>query len=385
MRVVLIVIDSLGVGAMPDAHDWGDEGSNTFLHTFKSSLPSLPTMTKLGIKNIDTIDIKHFETVIGCYGKMAEITKAKDTTAGHYEMMGIVMENPYPIFPNGFPPVLIKDLENLCNIRFLGNEVASGTEIIQRLGAQSIREHKAILYTSADSVLQITCHDSVLNLTELYEVCSKIRNYLEPPYKVGRIIARPFTTKDGVFLRTPYRKDYALKPPKSSVLDLLYDEYVEVIGVGKIGDIFQNVGLSKSYPTHTNLEALAQIHALLNETEDAFIFANLNDTDSLYGHRRDVAGYANALEYIDSELDKIINELKDDDVLIISGDHGCDPTAKGTDHTREYVPILVYGKSLKQGVSLGTLKGFDNVGAFVTKLFLKSNEYSSIIYDKLKK
>lgn len=369
MRVILIVIDGFGIGAMPDAYKWGDSGSNTFVNIFHKCAPILPTLTRLGLKNIDGVNINHYEKIIGNYARLSEKTNAKDSIAGHYEMMGIVMENPYPVFPKGFPFDLVNKLEETCGIEFLGNEVASGTEIVQRLGQQSIRERKAILYTSADSVLQIACHDSVRSKNELYSICEKARAILIEPYHIGRVIARPFATVNGKFLRTPYRKDYAIYPDTESVMEKLQKNNIEVTTIGKIGNLFAGKGIDHSIDSNDNGEAFVNLRSLIEKGTDGFIFVNLNDTDCTFGHRNDVQGYSCELERIDKELSAIIKTLALNDVLIITADHGNDPTTSSTNHSREYVPMLVYGKSIATAKNLGTFKGFDTIGNLILSIY----------------
>lgn len=361
MRTFLIVIDSFGVGELPDAYKFGDEGSNTFVNTYKKIKFDLPNMASLGLYDIDGIGLKHNEKVVGDYCKLKEFAPAKDTTAGHYEISGIKLKHPYPVYPNAFPEKLVKKLEKACGIHFIGNEVASGTEIIARLGEQSIKEKSAILYTSADSVLQIACHMSVLKLDELYKVCEIARKIMKGKNSVGRIIARPFDGEVGKFYRTEFRKDYALNPPKPSMLVYFKKKGYDVIGVGKIEDIFNFIGLTESYHTRSNLEAIAKMAELVRKDFNGIVFANYNDTDMLYGHRNNPQGYADALVEIDKSIPDIISNLHDEDILMITADHGCDPTTPSTDHSREYIPLMIYSKSLKHGVNLGVLDGFDNI------------------------
>ena len=383
MKVVLIVLDSFGIGALPDADRYGDVGSNTYLNIKKNYEFNLPNMENLGLNNIDGINLSE-KKVMGNFGRMAEKTNAKDTTAGHYEICGIVLENPYPTFPNGFPKELMRLIEEGTGFEFLGNEVASGTEIIKRLGAEHLETKKPIIYTSADSVLQIACHTDVLPLEKLYELCEQIRIICAGEYNVGRIIARPFATdKNGEFYRIEARKDFALSPPSDTMLDKLKANGRDVVCVGKIEDIFCGRGITESYHTKNNADGIKEIIKQSARTDlDGIVFANLNDTDMLFGHRNDYVGYANALKNFDDSLPEIINGLSEDDILIVTADHGCDPTTKSTDHSREYVPILIYGKSLKQNVNLGTLKGFDNISKMILNLFDIKNSES--ILDLLK-
>ena len=370
MKVVLIVLDSFGIGALPDAESFGDVGSNTYLNIKKKYNFSLPNMEGLGLNNIDGVNLSN-KKVKGNFGRMAEKTNAKDTTAGHYEICGLVLKNPYPTFPKGFPNELMQKIKDETGVEFLGNYVASGTEIIKRLGQEHLRSKKPIIYTSADSVLQIASHIDVLQLEELYSLCEKIRKICSGEYNVGRIIARPFATNDkGEFYRLEARKDFALEPPAFTMLDRLKENKKNVVCIGKIEDIFCGRGMTESYHAKNNSEGIKEIikHSSRRDI-NGLIFANLNDTDMLFGHRNDYVGYAEALEEFDSVIPDIINSLADEDILIITADHGCDPTTISTDHSREYVPILVYGKNLKENVNLGTLEGFDNISKLVLNVF----------------
>lgn len=366
MKIALIVLDSFGVGEMPDADKFGDKGSNTYLNIYNKTNISLPNMSSLGLNNIEGINLNH-SPVKGNYGRMKELTFAKDTTAGHYEISGLILEHPYPTFPNGFPQELINTLEKELGVEFLGNEVASGTEIIKRLGKQHLREKKPIIYTSADSVLQIATHIDAFSLDELYSMCEKARNICTVPYNVGRIIARPFVTNEnGEFYRLDTRKDYALEPPEETMLDQIKSCGMDTVCIGKIEDIFCFRGITESYHTRNNTDGIKEIIKQCSRRDiNGLIFANLNDTDMLYGHRNDYIGYANALKEFDDNLPRIIESLDTDDILIVTADHGCDPTTPSTDHSREYVPIMVYGKNTNSNINFGTLIGFDNISKFV--------------------
>lgn len=366
MKIALIVLDSFGVGEMPDADKFGDRGSNTYLNIYNKTNISLPNMSSLGLNNIEGINLNH-SPVKGNYGRMKELTFAKDTTAGHYEISGLILEHPYPTFPNGFPQELINTLEKELCVEFLGNEVASGTEIIKRLGARHLREKKPIIYTSADSVLQIATHVDAFSLDELYSMCEKARNICTVPYNVGRIIARPFATNEnGEFYRLDTRKDYALEPPEATMLDQIKSCGMDTVCIGKIEDIFCFRGITESYHTRNNTDGIKEIIKQCSRRDiNGLIFANLNDTDMLYGHRNDYIGYANALKEFDDNLPQIIESLDTDDILIVTADHGCDPTTPSTDHSREYVPIMVYGKSTNSNINFGTLVGFNNISKFV--------------------
>lgn len=370
MKIEIIVLDSFGIGEMPDAEKFGDKGSNTYLNTLKNTKVKLPNLIKLGLNNIDGVNISNEDT-IGCYGRMKELTFAKDTTAGHYEISGLILDNPYPTFPNGFPKELISQLEKELEIKFIGNEVASGTEIIKRLGRQHLEEKKPILYTSADSVLQIATHIDAFSIDELYNMCERAREICTGKYNVGRIIARPFATNEkGEFYRLEARKDYALEPPAPTLLDKMKNAGLDTVCIGKIEDIFCFRGITESYHSRNNNEGIKDIlkHSARKDI-NGLIFANLNDTDMLYGHRNDPVGYANALKEFDNALPRIIEALDENDILIITADHGCDPTTPSTDHSREYVPLLVYGKNIKSNVNLGTMEGFDNISKFILNTF----------------
>lgn len=370
MKVVLIVLDSFGVGALPDANKFGDKGSNTYLNTYNKTKVELPNLALLGLNNIEGINLSSQE-VIGKYGRMKELTFAKDTTAGHYEICGLVLEHPYPTFPNGFPKELMDELETKLKVKFIGNEVASGTEIIKRLGNEHLKNGTPIIYTSADSVLQIATHTDKFSVEELYKMCEKARKICKGKYSVGRIIARPFATNEkGEFYRLEARKDYALEPPKATMLDKLKENNFDVVCIGKIEDIFCNRGITESYHSKNNTEGINELVKHTARTDiNGLIFANLNDTDMLYGHRNDYVGYANALKQFDDTLPQIIKNLQDDDILIITADHGCDPTTPSTDHSREYVPILIYSKSLSGNKNLGTIIGFNNISNSILDLF----------------
>lgn len=376
MKVLLVVIDSFGIGEMPDANLFHDEGSNTYLNTLKATGVRLDNMIKLGLNNIDGIELSQEETV-GRYARLKELTIAKDTTAGHYEICGVVLEHPYPTFPNGFPKELMDRLEKELGVEFLGNEVASGTEIIARLGDRHVSERKPIIYTSADSVLQIATHTDIFSLDELYAMCEKAREICSGKYNVGRIIARPFATNaNGEYYRLENRKDYALEAPELTLLDKLKSNGNDVVCIGKIEDIFCYRGITESYHSKNNHEGIAEIlKASKRRDINGLVFANLNDTDSLYGHRNNPQGYAEALKEFDNAIPEIMESLADEDILMITADHGCDPITPSTDHSREYVPLLVYGKNLDGNKNLGTLVGFSNINNTILNVFgIENNE-----------
>ncbi len=377
MKAIIVVIDSFGVGEMPDAYKWHDEGSNTYMHIEKACHPYLPNLTKLGLKDIDGVNIPHTSDLIGNFGRMYEKSNGKDTLTGHYEMMGIVQKHPNPTFSNAFPKELIEKLEAATGYQFIGNEVASGTEIIARLGEKHLRTKRPIIYTSADSVLQIASHMDVTSLDELYKMCETIRRVATGKYNVARVIARPFVGTVGNFTRTEDRRDYALFPPKKSVLDRFKKSGYDVVSIGKIYDVFNGAGITERIVSKNNTMGLAAITEAAGKDYNGIVFANLCDTDTLYGHRNNVEGYAKALEEIDEAIPGIIKNLSNDDVLIVTGDHGCDPSTPSTDHSREYTPILVYGKNLKSGVNLRTLFGFDTLGKSLLDYFhIKRFKYS---------
>lgn len=381
MKTILIVIDSFGIGEMPDAEIFGDRGSNTYLNTIKASTINLDNLISLGLNNIDGIELTNSQT-IGSYARLKELTIAKDTTAGHYEICGLILKNPYPTFPNGFPQELLEEIKNKLGVEFLGNKVASGTEIIKELGNDHLNTGKPILYTSADSVFQIATHTDVYSLDELYKLCEEVRKILAPDskYNIGRVIARPFATNaQGEFYRLENRKDYALTPPEKTMLDKLYEKQLDTICIGKIEDIFCQRGISESYHTTNNTDGIREILKQAKRKDiNGLIFANLNDTDSLYGHRNDPLGYAKALKEFDNCIPELIGSLDDEDVLMITADHGCDPTTPSTDHSREYVPLLVYGKNLKNNINLGTIDGFNIINNSILDLFNIEEHYTSI-------
>ncbi len=372
MKTLIMVIDSLGVGEAPDAHLFGDEGSNTLGHIVENTNVELENLQKLGMFNIDGLEHLNLQvkTPTANYGRMQELSMGKDTTTGHFEMMGCVLKQPFPTFPNGFPKEIVEKLEKEWGVGILGNCVASGTEIIERLGKLHLETKKPIVYTSADSVLQIACHEDVYSVKELYKMCEQARQIMQGEWGVSRVIARPFTTENGEFKRTQNRHDFALEPPSRIVFEDLKDAGFDTIGIGKIGDIFSMVGLKENLTAKNNTQSLNQIKFALKQNYNGVIFANLVDTDMLYGHRNDAVGYANALKEIDQTLPEIISMLNAEDTLIITGDHGCDPTTLSTDHSREYTPILIYSKNQTGGKNLGTVKGFNYISELLKKQFL---------------
>ncbi|HZK44007.1 MAG TPA: phosphopentomutase [Syntrophomonadaceae bacterium] len=367
-RAIIIVLDSVGIGELPDSHLFGDEGANTLKNTALAvGGLDLPNLGSLGLGNIE--DIKGVEPIanaIGNFGKMNEKSMGKDTTMGHWEMVGIITEKPFPTYPEGFPDELISEYEKIIGCKVIGNKAASGTDIIKELGEEHMLTGSPIVYTSADSVLQIAAHEEIIPLDKQYEMCEKARLFMTGEHEVGRIIARPFVSKNGEFQRTPNRQDYSLEPSQN-ILDFILENGQEVIGVGKIKDIYAGRGVSRSCPTKNNLDGIKQIKEILKEDFQGLLFANLVDFDQLYGHRNDPHGYAGALKEFDENLPGIMAGLRDDDILIITADHGCDPTTEGTDHSREYVPLLVYGKKLKGNINLGVRETFADMGQTVAE------------------
>jgi phosphopentomutase len=367
-RAIVIVLDSVGIGEQPDAAQFGDVGSHTLgnIRKVRGKL-DLPNMTALGLaaienSRLDTLNV----TPKGAFGKLAELTKAKDTTCGHWEMAGLPLKQAFKTYPNGFPEAFLREFEAKIGRGTIGNEVASGTEIISRLGDEHVKTGKPIVYTSADSVFQIAAHEGVIPLAEQYRICEVAREMLnDDNFLVGRVIARPFEGTTGAYKRTENRKDYAVEPFTDTVLDALVKRGLDVVGVGKIEDIFCHRGVTTVDHTKNNHSGIDATVRFLSEGKGDFIFTNLVDFDMLYGHRNDVEGYAVALEYFDAALPRILSAMQDDDILMITADHGCDPTTDSTDHSREYIPLVVAGKHVKQNVNLGIRKTFADIGATV--------------------
>ncbi|KYZ77499.1 phosphopentomutase [Anaerosporomusa subterranea] len=370
-RIIIIVLDSVGIGALPDAAEYGDAGANTLGHiaTARGGL-KLPTLASLGLGCIAPIaGVPCPEQPLACYGKLAESSKGKDTTTGHWEMAGAPVSHPFPYYPNGFPAEIMDKFAVLTGRTALGNKVASGTEIIAELGEEHMKTGKPIVYTSADSVFQIAAHEDIIPLTKLYAMCRIARDQiLVGEHAVGRIIARPFIGIPGAFTRTPNRHDYSLMPDGETMLDRVKAAGLPCIGIGKIGDIFAQRGLTESFPTKSNQHGMDILETVLSQIERGLIMANLVEFDSSFGHRRDIDGYAAALEAFDSRLAGFLPKLGTNDLLIITADHGCDPTAQGTDHTREYVPLLAYQVGTG-GQSLGIRTTFADIAASVLDIF----------------
>lgn len=369
-RVILVVLDSVGCGDAPDAAAYGDAGSNTLANTARAvGGLRLPHLGRLGLGYVTSIEgVPPDPAPQGCFGRLTEISAGKDTTTGHWELAGLPLLKPFPTYPHGFPPELIAEFEQRIGRCVLGNYPASGTAIIEELGAEHLRTGCPIVYTSADSVFQIAAHEEIIPIEELYRICQIARNLLVGEHAVARVIARPFMGQPGSFRRTERRKDFSLPPPDDTILDVLKAAGKPVVGVGKIEDIFAHRGLTDSVHTTNNMDSVDAILDFLSQPGEGLIFANLVDFDMLYGHRNDPHGYAQALEQFDARLPKIQGELRDGDILMLTADHGNDPTTPSTDHSRERVPILVTGPHVRRGVALGTRASFADVAATIAEL-----------------
>src|SRR5579871_1344678 len=369
-RIVWIVLDSVGIGEMPDAAAYGDQGSDTLGNIARQRQLHLPNLCRLGLANIKPLTgLTAAASPLGAYGRATLASPGKDTTTGHWEMAGIHLEKPFPLFPHGFPPEVMNEFERRIGRSSLGNKAASGTEIIRELGEEHMRTGSPIVYTSADSVFQVAAHEEVIPLFELYKICETAREILRGPYEVGRVIARPFIGSPGAFTRTANRHDYAVPPPKGMLLDALRSNGIETYSVGKIFDVFLGRGIGDHEKTKTNADGMAKTLTAMNELDRGLIFVNLVDFDMLYGHRNDVDGYARALEEVDAWLPSLESALRPDDLLILTADHGCDPTTPSTDHSREYVPLLAYGKCARHGVNLGVRATLSDIGQTVADNF----------------
>ncbi len=367
-----MVLDSAGVGAMPDADSWGDEGADTLGHILSSREVRLPNLRKLGLGNIKNFDnFEGVETPEGCFGKCTLKSNGKDTTTGHWEMAGVILEKPFPTYPNGFSEELIEEFIDKAKVPgVLGNIPESGTEIIKKLGEEHVETGKPIVYTSADSVFQIAAHEDVIPLERQYEICEMAREMLSGDDEVGRVIARPFIGESAsTFKRTENRHDYAVPPPNENLLPLLESKGLDVVAIGKIASIYDSLGVTKDLPAKNNRQTVDQVIKALDEDSEGLIFSNLVDFDMLYGHRRDVEGYARALEEFDLRLTEIYKALGEDDLLIITADHGNDPSFPGSDHTREYALLLTYGKQSNSGLNLGTRQSLSDIGQTIAENF----------------
>lgn len=382
-RIILIVLDSAGIGEAYDANKFKDEGTNTIKHAIEKANIKLPNMDRLGLHNL----IAHVnEKTDGYYARGIEESNGKDTLTGHLEMMGVITKQPFKTFlETGFPDELIKELEEKTGRKVIGNIAASGTEIIEQLGEEHMKTGNIIVYTSADSVLQIAAHEEVIPLEELYKICEIAREItLKPEWKVGRIIARPFIGTPGSFIRTGNRHDYALNPAHETVLDYLKQNNYDVVSIGKISDVFNECGITKKIRTQDNNDGILKIKEELKSNFNGLLFANLNDFDSKYGHRRNPIGYAEVLKEFDNELPNIIDLLRFDDLLIITADHGNDPTYTGTDHTRENIPVLIYSKKLKENGKLDNLTSFSDLGSTIAANFNVKSPNGNSFLRKLK-
>lgn len=376
-RVVLIVLDSLGVGALPDAAEYGDAGSNTLLHTYQACNGlAMDELLNLGMGNIEGLDeMPKVTKAIGAYGRIAEKSKGKDTVTGHWEIGGVILDTPLNTYPNGFSNEIIEEFMKKTNTKgILGNCVASGTEIIERLGDEHVKSGYPIIYTSADSVFQIAAHEEVIPLDKLYEMCEVARKMLVGENAVGRVIARPFVGENGNYKRTANRRDYALDPFNKTMLEYLKENGKEVVAVGKIEDIYNKKGVTAAEHTKNNMHGVDVTLDFMKTTKEGLIFTNLVDFDMLYGHRNDPKGYGKAIEDFNNRLNEIYMNMNDDDILIITADHGCDPTTSSTDHSREYIPVLVKGKNIKENINLGTLDSFTDIGKTILDYFNISND-----------
>lgn len=386
IRIIVIVLDSVGVGALQDAYKFGDEDSNTLGNIAKvlGGL-SLPNLEKMGLGNIIPIlGVKPQLSPIANFGKMAEVSAGKGSTSGHWELMGLHISKAFPTYPNGFPKEIMDKFHKAIGIQTLGNYPASGTEIIKVLGNEHIKTKKPIVYTSADSVFQIAAHEDIISPEKLYKICKKAREILTGEHSISRVIARPFIGKNGKFTRTRRRKDFSLEPTGKMLLDYLKENEKEVLAVGKISDIFVGRGITKKFPTKNNLDGIKKIINLIGNNRGDMIFANLIDFDMLYGHRNNPEGYAKALAEFDENIPEILNSMKYNDILFITADHGCDPTTPSTDHSREYVPLIVYGKNIKSSVNLGIRKSFADVGKTISEILnieadIKGESFAKLI------
>ena len=387
MKIVLLVLDSVGIGALPDARLFNDEGCNT-LGNIASSVSGfdIPHLNQLGLGNIDSnLHLPSIKKPSGAFGRAIEKSMGKDSTTGHWEICGIELERPFPTFPKGFPDVIIDSFEKAIGISILANTVGSGTKIIDKYGEIHMETGFPIVYTSADSVFQIAMHEGIIPIKQQYEICKKARAILKGKYRVGRVIARPFIGTPKKFIRTANRKDFSAVPPSSNLLCQLKKNGKEVIAIGKINDLFAGSGITESIKTKNNNDGIDIMIKYLKKDFEGLIFTNLVDFDTEYGHRRDVKGYAQCLMDFDKRLPEITSVLQEQDLLIVTADHGNDPTAPGSDHTREYIPILVYGKKIKPNVDIGTRKSFADIGATIAAAFdLKKSIVGKSFWEHIK-
>lgn len=380
-RTIIIVLDSLGIGELPDADKYGDIGANTLGHIYEMAKPKLSNMKKLGLYNIDGLEIPDKEeNIIGNFGKAKEKSEGKNSPVGHWEIAGFVNESPFKTYPNGFPKEMIEEFKKKTGLKgTLYNGVGSGTDLLEKYGEEHIKTGFPIIYTSADSVFQIAAHEDIISVERLYEICQIAREMLnKEEYNIGTVIARPFIgDKSDNFKRTYNRKDFESSKFGKTMLDVLYENKDEVVAIGKIQDLFTGRGIKKAIHTEGNADGIEKtIQEIKNNKSAKLIFTNLVDFDMLYGHRNNVEGYAKALEYFDSKLPEIMQEMNDDDLLIITADHGNDPSTPSTDHDREYIPILIYGKNIKQGVNIGIRETYADISATILDIY----NYSKLQY-----
>ena len=369
-RVIWIVLDSVGIGEMPDAAEYGDAGSDTLGNIARLRGLELPNLARLGLGNIKPLaGIAPAPAPQGAFGRCTLASPGKDTTTGHWEMVGIHLEKPFPLYPRGFPPQIMQEFERRIGRAAIGNKPASGTEIIKELGEEHMRTGSPIVYTSADSVFQVAAHEDIIPLQELYKICQTAREILRGPHEVGRVIARPFIGDSGNFVRTPNRHDYAVPPPRGMLLDQLESRGVAVHSIGKISDVFLGRGIRESNKSKSNADGMGKTLEAMRETRDGLIFVNLVDFDQQYGHRNDVEGYGAALEQFDDWVPRFQECLEEGDMAIFTADHGCDPTTPSTDHSREYVPLLVSGPKVRQGMNLGVRSTLSDIGQTVADNF----------------
>ena len=365
-RVFLVVLDSFGIGEMPDAEIYGDKGSNTLRACLKSQYINIPNMKDLGLLNIDGVNLAEKDLIpLGSFARMKEASKGKDTTTGHWEIAGIISKEKMPTFPNGFPDEIINKFKKLTKRGVLCNKPYSGTDVIRDYGQESIKTGALIVYTSADSVFQIAAHEAIVPREELYNYCSMAREILVGDFAVGRVIARPFEGEYPNFKRTAGRHDFSIAPPSETMLDLISKEGMDTIAIGKINDIFAGKGITEKTSTFNNEDGINKLIEYEKKDFSGLCFLNLVDFDMLYGHRNDIDGYAKALSYFDKRLIEIKANMKNDDIMIITADHGCDPSTSSTDHSREYTPMLIFGKNIKPGVNLGTRNMFCDIAATI--------------------
>lgn len=370
MRAFWIVLDSVGIGNAADASLFGDEGSDTWKSCYDTGNLHVPNMEKLGMYHIDGMQYGRCkEKPMGCYGRMQEQSMGKDTTIGHWEMTGVISKKPLPVYPKGFPKELLDAFTKMTGREVICNQPYSGTEVIRDYGKEHIETGKLIVYTSADSVFQIAAHESVVSVETLYDYCQMARKILNGEHAVARVIARPFSGEYPDFIRTDRRHDFSLEPPKPTILDQLQETGKTVVGIGKISDIFAGKGISKAIPNHGNDENMKAAVKVLEEDFEGLCYINLVDFDMIYGHRRDVEGYTQALNQFDKQLGEFLPKMRSDDILLITADHGCDPKFKGSDHTRETVPFLCYGDRLQKGVNLGIRKTYADIAATLGEWF----------------